>query len=64
VNSVAAKIAEEILVLFENRYFNTTASQQVSEHHTRGSAPHNAATCFHHRMRHPRAALLHFAWKL
>ena len=49
VHGVAAKVAVEVLVLFEHRDFNTLARQQIREHHARGPAADDTATCFHNR---------------
>ncbi|HEY5811719.1 MAG TPA: hypothetical protein VIT23_03585 [Terrimicrobiaceae bacterium] len=42
MNGVAAKIAQEILVLFQNDHFHTRAGEQKAEHHSRRSASSNA----------------------
>jgi hypothetical protein len=49
VHGVAAKVAEEVLVLFEYGDLNTLAREEIREHHARGSAAHDTATCFHNR---------------
>src|SRR5580704_816851 len=38
VNGVAAKVAEEVLVLFEHCYRDATPGQKVTEHHAGRSA--------------------------
>jgi hypothetical protein len=43
MNGVAAKIAKEIGILFENDDVDASAGEQESEHHSRGSAAGNAA---------------------
>jgi hypothetical protein len=43
MNGVAAEVAEEIFVLFEDRNRHPLACEQVPEHDASGSAPDNAA---------------------
>src|SRR6185312_123928 len=49
MDRVSTKITQKIRVLFEHQYFNSSTSQQKSQHHARRAAAHNAATglqCF------------------
>ena len=39
MDSIAAEIAIEILVVFENRHGDTLASQEITQHHSRRTAP-------------------------
>ncbi len=43
MNGVAAKIAQEIGVLFQHHYIDSGASEQKAAHHSRGTAAHDAA---------------------
>ena len=43
MNGVAAKIAQKIRVLLEDRHFDAGTGQQEPKHHSGGSAPGNAA---------------------
>src|SRR5215469_11430206 len=52
MDCVAAKIAEKVLVLFEHRYLDTLARQQVPEHHARRTAADDTATSFHNLICH------------
>ena len=45
MNRVAAKVAKEIFVLLQNRYFHALAREQIAKHDARRSAPHNATGC-------------------
>jgi hypothetical protein len=47
MNGVAAKIAQEILVLFQNDHFHAGAREQKAEHHSRWSAASNATACLY-----------------
>jgi hypothetical protein len=49
---VAAKIAEEVLVLFEHCNLHAPARQKISEHHACGSAAYHAASCLQNFVRH------------
>jgi hypothetical protein len=44
MNGVAAKIAEEVPMLFEHNHFDAGAGQQQPEHHPGGAAADNT-TC-------------------
>ena len=44
MDRVAAKVAQEIGVLFEHQHRDPGARQQQPEHHAGGAAPGNAAT--------------------
>src|SRR5271166_2299684 len=43
MHGVAAKVAIEVLVLFEDGDVHTGAGQQITEHHTGGSSSDNTA---------------------
>ncbi len=43
MNCVAAEIADEIDVLFEHRHLHTGTRQQVTSHHSGGSAAYDDA---------------------
>src|SRR6266446_7008145 len=58
MNGVAAKIAVEISMLFQDRHFHTCARQQVTGHHSGGSATDDDATSADVRLR------IHGIWKL
>ena len=45
MNSIAAKIAIEIRMLFQNDHLHTSARQKKPEHHARRSAPRHHAMC-------------------
>ena len=47
VHRIAAKIAKEVLVLLEHRDLDACARQQITEHHARRAAAHNAAIRFY-----------------
>ena len=46
MHSIAAEIAQEIGVLFDNDDSNASARQQEAKHHPGGSTAGNAALCF------------------
>ena len=45
MNSIAAKIAVEIGVLFEHNHGHARSREQIAGHHPRRSATHDHATC-------------------
>src|SRR5579864_2809450 len=52
VNRVAAKVAQEIRMLFENVYIHADLCKQVSQHNSGGASSADAASCtdyFAHR---------------
>ena len=44
MNSIAAKVAQEIAVLFQHQYFHAGARQQIPQHHAGRAAAGDAAT--------------------
>ena len=56
MNRVAAKIAEEVLMFFENGNPDTAARQKIAEHHAGGTTAHDATVCFESLRRHRRFA--------
>jgi hypothetical protein len=54
VDGVAAKIAEEVFVLFEHGYRDTAACQQVAKHHACRAAADYATACFDNLRCHAR----------
>ena len=47
VDSVAPKIAQEIGMFFEHDYIDASTRQQKTQHHARGPAARNAASCLY-----------------
>ena len=47
MHGVAAKIAEEIRVLFQHHDIDPGAPEQIAEHHAGGPAADDAAADFH-----------------
>src|ERR1700679_2831310 len=52
VYGVAAKIAEEVLVLFEHRYFDPLPCQQKADDHAGRTAAYDTAIGFHNSRGH------------
>src|SRR5580658_8948318 len=46
VNGVAAKVTQEICMLFEDNYVDSGTRQEEADHHARGTAPSNATADF------------------
>jgi hypothetical protein len=46
MNRIAAKIAQEIGVLFKNDHGNAGAGEQITQHHACGATARDAATRF------------------
>jgi hypothetical protein len=46
VNGVAAKVTQEICVLFEDDYVDSGTRQEEADHHAGGTAPSNATAGF------------------
>jgi hypothetical protein len=63
MHSVAAEIAEEVVVLFENSDLYTVASKQVTQHHAHRPTSDYAAGCFQHVISHKRSVCLSFFLK-
>src|SRR4051812_36230313 len=50
---IAAEVAKEIVVLFDHRHFHAVTSEQIAEHHARGTAANNATRRVDGWIRHP-----------
>src|SRR6185437_2001005 len=51
MNSIPAKIAKKIRVLFEHEHFDARTSEKKTQHHTSRSSTHDAATGSHYLRR-------------